>query len=186
MAEGQPQPSPDLSAVTTMTEELKLDPKLEEVWTKYTEENEEKFFRKYVQDFAASWDQQIGPSWELFVSSKLEGRRMVGPPLNALPDELLPALSKFLFVAKDEAEQGLISVKTVTELSNLVAALTILTTRLDNVALVGSMAFVTQLTQTVTLLLQHLLQMESSFFQQPARKVLRLIFFPFILSAVCY
>ena len=48
----------------------------------------------------------MSPNWELLVTSTLDGRVIEGPSLDDLPDELLPALSKFLFVAKDEAEQG--------------------------------------------------------------------------------
>merc|ERR1719376_182022 len=49
-------------------------------------------------------------------------------------------------------------------MTQIVHCLAIICRRVDNIPLVGSMAFVAQLTQTVTLLLQHLLQMESSFF----------------------
>ena len=49
---------------------------------------------------------QVIPTWELLVTSRLGGGREAGPPLDKLPDELLPALSKFLFIGKDRTEQG--------------------------------------------------------------------------------
>ena len=49
---------------------------------------------------------QVIPTWELLVTSRLGGGREAGPPLDELPDELLPALSKFLFIGKDRTEQG--------------------------------------------------------------------------------
>ena len=161
--------SGSLEGHIAIPEEFKLDPELDEIWTLYTEENEEKYFRKYIRSFVQSWEKSVCPNWELLTSSTLDGHHVDGPALSDLPDELLPALSKFLFVGKDEAEQGTVDVKTVQEMRQIVVCLTIVCRRLDNIPLVGSMAFVTQLTQTVTLLLQHLLQMESSFFAQPKK-----------------
>ena len=68
---------------------------------------------------------QVSPNWELLVTSTLDGRLVEGPNLSDLPDELLPALSKFLFVAKDEAEQGTIDQTTVHEMIQIVNCLTI-------------------------------------------------------------
>ena len=145
--------------------EQQLDKELEDMWTKYTEENDEKFFRKFVKGFNAKSSLEK-LSWEEFVRLKLDGNGEVkGPCLSTLPDELLPALSKFLFVAKDEAEQGVIQVSIVSEMTEIVTSLIVLCSHLENIPLVGSMAFVGQLTQTVTLLLQHLLHMESLFFK---------------------
>ena len=40
-------------------------------------------------------------------------------PYPDLPDELLPALSKFLFVGKDEAEQGTIELSSVQDMTQV-------------------------------------------------------------------
>ena len=45
------------------------------------------------------------PNWEFLVTSRLSGGKEIGPALESLPEELLPALSKFLFIGKDEIEQ---------------------------------------------------------------------------------
>ena len=148
---------------------------LDEIWTQYTEENEEKFFRKYVKGFISHWEDmpdncKLSEDWNKLVTSCLEqgpgegGCR--GPFLSILPDELLAALSKFLFVGKDQIEsEGTVDVQSVIHMREITTCLTIIICQnCENIPLVGSMAFVTQLTQTCSLLLSHLLQMESSFF----------------------
>ena len=161
-------------------EEFKLDQaELTKIWAQYTEENDEKYFRKYVRSFVKSWEEQVSPNWELLVISTVDGmssidrpcvqsaqihlgttlmsfsgRRVEGPSLSDLPDELLPALSKFLFVGKDEAEQGTIELSSVQDMTQIVKCLVAVCRKIDNIPLIGSMAFVAQLTQTVTLLLQ--------------------------------
>ena len=40
-----------------------------------------------------------------------------------LPDELLPAISKFLFVAKDEAETNRVNIKNVSQMKEIVQSL---------------------------------------------------------------
>ena len=51
-----------------------------------------------------SWDREISPCWGKTVTSCLNGGYRV--ELGELPDELLPALSKFLIISKDEIDQG--------------------------------------------------------------------------------
>ena len=53
----------------------------------------------------AQWESKVCPSWEMMVTASLEGERDEGPRLAELPEELLPALSKYLFVGEDEAEE---------------------------------------------------------------------------------
>ena len=48
---------------------------------------------------------QVIPTWELLVTSRLSGGKEIGPLLETLPEELLPALTKFLFIGKDVTEQ---------------------------------------------------------------------------------
>lgn len=43
--------------------------------------------------------------------------------LDRLPDELLPAISKFLFVAKDEAETNRVNIKNVSQMKEIVQSL---------------------------------------------------------------
>ena len=100
-----------------------LSENLEKCWTDYTEGNEEKFFRKFVSGFVNAWHLQVCPNWELLVTSYLQHGRHSEKTINKLPDELLPAISKFLFVAKDEAEQSSVNIKNVAQMKEIVQCL---------------------------------------------------------------
>ena len=76
----------------------RLDPSLNDCWSKYTDKSEEKFFRKFVRDFLA----KHGKSWDELIKNSAGSNNL---PMSELPEELLPALNKFLIVCKDEAEQ---------------------------------------------------------------------------------
>ncbi len=105
---------------------FKVDPALDDVWASYLDKNEERLFFKYVSDLVRQWERQVAPSWEELVAARLRGRREEGPPLSELPDELLVACSKFLFIARDEAEQGEVNRKSVSHAKDIVKCLTIL------------------------------------------------------------
>ena len=149
---------------------------LDNIWAQYTDENEEKFFRKYIKGFIAHWESmpnncELSQNWNKLVHMCLQHNNAstdscCGPPLSDLPDELLAALSKFLFVGKDQVEsEGTVDIQSVMYMREITTCLTIIICQnFENIPLVGSMAFVSQLTQTCSLLLSHLLQMESSFF----------------------
>lgn len=147
---------------------FKMDDSLMGTWTKYIEESDEKYFRKFVKGLVTSWERSVSPNWDMLVTSRMEGHREEGPALHALPEELLPALSKFLFIGKDEAEQSAINAKSIGHSKDIVKCLIIICRLPDNIPLVSSMDFVQMITQMDSLLLQQLLDMESSFF---ARKV---------------
>ena len=82
-----------------------LDESLKDCWARFTDKSDEKFFRKFAKGFVAQWESKVCPSWEMMVTARLEGERDEGPRLAELPEELLPALSKYLFVGEDEAEE---------------------------------------------------------------------------------
>lgn len=156
---------------SSVSEKMTLD----SIWAQYTDENEEKFFRKYIKGFISHWENNpsncgLSENWTTLVKSCLEDNvkkdRCRGPSLSDLPDELLAALSKFLFVGKDQVEsEGTVDVQSVINMREITTCLTVIICQnFENIPLVGSMAFVSQLTQTCSLLLSHLLQMESSFF----------------------
>ena len=70
----------------------------------------------------------------------------------------------FLLIGKDECEQGAISLKSVENSKLLLKTLIILCRNPENIPLVSSMSFLQLITQMDSLLLQHLLEMESMFF----------------------
>ena len=103
-----------------------LDSGLKDCWSRFTDKSDEKFFRKFVKGFVGQWEGKVCsrivsfthlfthsfthslkvcPNWEMMVTARLEGERDEGPRLAELPEELLPALSKYLFVGEDEAEE---------------------------------------------------------------------------------
>ena len=62
-------------------EEFKLDQaELTKIWAQYTEENDEKYFRKYVRSFVKSWEEQVSPNWELLVISTVDGMSSIDRP----------------------------------------------------------------------------------------------------------
>lgn len=67
-------------------------------------------------------------------------------------------------LGKDECEQGAISLQSVENSKLLLKCLIILCRNPDNIPLVSSMSFIQLITQMDSLLLQHLLEMESMFF----------------------
>ena len=107
---------------------------------------------------------QVIPTWELLVTSRLTGGRETGPELETLPEELLAALSKFLFIGKDCTEQGDVNKENMEQLGNIVKCLTIVCLNTHNIPLVASMDFVAHITQLNNILLQQLMEMESTFF----------------------
>eukprot|EP00095_Tigriopus_kingsejongensis_P009861 snap_masked-scaffold853_size88743-processed-gene-0.4 protein:Tk09861 transcript:snap_masked-scaffold853_size88743-processed-gene-0.4-mRNA-1 annotation:"neurobeachin-like protein 1 isoform x3" len=143
---------------------FKLDDSLRETWTQYTEENDEKFFRKFVRGLVTSWERTVSPNWDMLLTSRLEGRQEEGPALSDLPEELLPALAKFLIIGKDEAAEGVLNAKSVGHSKDIVKCLIIICRLPDNIPLVSSMDLVRLLSQMDGHLLQQLLEMESSFF----------------------
>ena len=69
-------------------------------------QNEEEYFRKFITGLVAIWENQLDMDWN---SDKTvpESRSIlpdVGPPLSRLPEELLPAIGKFLYVTKDKID----------------------------------------------------------------------------------
>ena len=115
-----------------------------------------------------SWEKEISPTWGKTVTSCLNGGYKV--ELGELPDELLPALSKFLIISKDEADQGNIDSPLVKKSREIVKCLTITCREVDNIPLAASMNFVRTITQMATLLLQNLLEIESMFFMRRSKK----------------
>lgn len=145
-----------------------LDPDLSQIWADFTEKSDEKCFRKFVKGFVAKWESDISPTWGKTVTTCLHSGYNV--QLGELPDELLPALSKFLIISKDDADQGNIDAALVCKSRQIVKALTITCRQVENIELAASMNFVRTVTQMATLLLSSLLEIESMFFMRKSKK----------------
>ncbi|XP_055544656.1 neurobeachin-like protein 1 isoform X1 [Wyeomyia smithii] len=109
------------------------------LWVQYTTKNEEIYFRQFVQGFVSIWQNQLSlnfddvPNWATISPDS-------GPHLNRLPDELLPAIEKFLIIARDRFEKALSDkskdeqeAETLMEIRLLVQCLTIISRHFDNI-----------------------------------------------------
>ena len=68
--------------------------------------------------------------------------QQTGPPLDRLPEELLPALGKFLYIGRDAAEQGSINREGMEQLQAIIKCLTVLCLNTHNIPLVASIDLV--------------------------------------------
>lgn len=63
-----------------------------------------------MKGFVAIWERQLDLDW-----SRLPSWMMVkhdsGPRLSRLPEELLPAIGKFMYLAKEETDKVVVTVK---------------------------------------------------------------------------
>ncbi|XP_044250350.1 neurobeachin-like protein 1 isoform X3 [Drosophila takahashii] len=105
------------------------------LWVQYTTKNDETHFRQFVARFVAIWRSQLQldfqaadcPMWH-------EVQPDSGPHLGRLPDELLPAIGKFIIVARDQCEtQGKLEEEAIEEVAILVDCLVIVCRHFDNI-----------------------------------------------------
>lgn len=72
----------------------------------FVSQNEEASFRQFICGFVAIWEPKLNLKWvntDICLPSTIDPE--AGPSLSRLPDELLPAIAKFLYIAKDNAEK---------------------------------------------------------------------------------
>lgn len=74
--------------------------------TFYVFKNEEASFRQFICGFVAIWEPKLNLKWvntDTCLPITIDPE--AGPSLSRLPDELLPAIAKFLYIAKDTTEK---------------------------------------------------------------------------------
>lgn len=75
--------------------------------TSFSFQNEEVYFRKFVAGLVSIWESQLNLDWSN--DESLPDSKSItpdtGPHLSRLPEELLPAIGKFLYVTKDNTEK---------------------------------------------------------------------------------
>ncbi|XP_044313954.1 neurobeachin-like protein 1 isoform X2 [Drosophila rhopaloa] len=105
------------------------------LWVQYTTKNDETHFRQFVARFVAIWRSQLQldfqaencPMWN-------EVQPDSGPHLGRLPDELLPAIGKFIIVARDACEtEGKLEEEDIEQVAILVDCLVIVCRHFDNI-----------------------------------------------------
>lgn len=65
-------------------------------------QNEETFFRQFIAGFVAIWEEQLQlKDWDTSVlPHPSQVKHDLGPHIKRLPEELIPAIQKFLIIAK--------------------------------------------------------------------------------------
>ncbi|XP_001983501.2 neurobeachin-like protein 1 isoform X2 [Drosophila grimshawi] len=104
------------------------------LWVQYTTKNDETYFREFVSRFVNIWRSQLQldfqsaecPLWH-------EVQPDNGPHLGRLPDELLPAIGKFLIVARDASDMNTLEEEGIEEVAILVDCLVIVCRHFDNI-----------------------------------------------------
>uniref|UniRef100_A0A0K8W1H1 Neurobeachin-like protein 1 n=1 Tax=Bactrocera latifrons TaxID=174628 RepID=A0A0K8W1H1_BACLA len=104
------------------------------LWVQYTTKNDESHFREFIERFVSIWKCQLPvdfdrddlPLWH-------EVRPDSGPHLGRLPDELLPAIGKFIIIARDTSENGTLDDEQIRQIAVLVDCLVIICRHFDNI-----------------------------------------------------
>ncbi|XP_011184852.2 neurobeachin-like protein 1 isoform X2 [Zeugodacus cucurbitae] len=104
------------------------------LWVQYTTKNDESYFREFIERFVSIWKSQLPvdferddlPLWH-------EVRPDSGPHLGRLPDELLPAIGKFIIIARDSSENGTLDDEQIRQIAVLVDCLVIVCRHFDNI-----------------------------------------------------
>lgn len=115
------------------------------LWIQYTTKNEENYFRQFIQGFVSIWQNQLlldfknAPHWSSIAPDS-------GPHLNRLPEELLPAIEKFLIIARDKFEKASsddeTDNETIGEIQLLVQCLTIISRHFDNIGTIIKSSYI--------------------------------------------
>lgn len=105
-------------------------------------QNEESFFRQFISGFVSIWEKQLNFNFDDPPQST-EIKHDSGPHLNRLPDELLPAIGKFLIIARDEIEQGNLTCERLMECELLLKCLMIISRHFDNIPTIVKTDYVT-------------------------------------------
>lgn len=67
-------------------------------------QNDEIYFRQFILGFVQIWEDQLNIKFDDPTTSHTI-KNDSGPHLSRLPDELLPAIGKFLIISKDNFQQ---------------------------------------------------------------------------------
>ncbi|GFG29897.1 hypothetical protein Cfor_09918 [Coptotermes formosanus] len=105
--------------------------------------NEEEFFWQFVKGFVKIWESQLRLNWSRLPDC-LAVKHDSGPHLSRLPEELLPAIGKFMYLAKEETDKISLNPKSLKKVELLVRCLIVICRNFDNIPLIASCDFVNQ------------------------------------------
>ncbi|XP_050525286.1 neurobeachin-like protein 2 [Daktulosphaira vitifoliae] len=131
-------------------------------WVQYTTKNNESSFRMFIRGFVSIWEQKLDLKWantDICLPSVINPDE--GPSLSRLPDELLPAIAKFLYIAKDNAEKSEFSKEKIGEAEYLLRSLIVISKNFYNIPLLSSCDYVKEST-SVAINIIHKLTSESN------------------------
>ncbi|XP_055695703.1 neurobeachin-like protein 1 [Lutzomyia longipalpis] len=131
------------------------------LWVQYTTKNDEVFFRQFVQGFVGIWREQLPLDLEKMPPPS-QIKPDSGPHIRRLPEELLPAIQKFLIIAKSDAEKRLLRDDEIADTTLLFECLTIICRHFDNIAPVAKSNFVPVGVEIVTGVLKSATERSSS------------------------
>lgn len=108
----------------------------------FNQQNDKECFRQFVAGFVEIWEEQLSlnfdaaPLWN-------EIKNDLGPHLKRLPDELLPAIGKFLIIAKDSYQNdSSLDDAELTETTLLLKCLTVICRHFDNIQTVANYQYI--------------------------------------------
>ncbi|XP_067013553.2 neurobeachin-like protein 1 [Anabrus simplex] len=113
------------------------------LWVQYTTKNEEEYFRQFIKGFVAIWESQLDLEW-IRLPDWATVKHDSGPHLSRLPEELLPAIGKFVYIAKEDTEKKLLNAESLTKVELLVRCLTVICRNFDNIPFIASCDYVSQ------------------------------------------
>ncbi|XP_055846151.1 neurobeachin-like protein 1 isoform X1 [Episyrphus balteatus] len=104
------------------------------LWVQYTTKNDESYFREFIERFVTIWKNQIVIDLDQDDCQRWDDVKPdSGPHLGRLPDELLPAIGKFIIIARDQSEQGELSENSLKEIAILIDCLIIICRHFENI-----------------------------------------------------
>ncbi|XP_025416195.1 neurobeachin-like protein 1 isoform X1 [Sipha flava] len=116
-------------------------------WVQYTTKNEEASFRQFICGFVAIWEPKLNLKWvntDICLPTTIDPE--AGPSLSRLPDELLPAIAKFLYIAKDDSEKNGLSHQNIVETEYLIRCLIVISRNFYNIPLLTSCDYIKEST----------------------------------------
>ncbi|XP_075227690.1 neurobeachin-like protein 1 [Lycorma delicatula] len=113
-------------------------------WVYYTTKNEESYFRHFVKGFVTIWESQLQLNWSKpdILPDWTKVKHDTGPHLSRLPEELLPAIGKFIYIAKDNSDQRKLTQEGISEVDLLIRCLIAISRNFDNIPLIASCDYV--------------------------------------------
>lgn len=134
------------------------------LWIHYTTKNEEIYFRQFISGFVSMWEIQLDLDWEnetnFLNSNKISTDS--GPHLSRLPEELLPAIGKFLYITKDTVEKDDLSLSKLREAQLLIKTLVLISRNITNISLLTSCDYVKLCISIASILISKMKQNEAN------------------------